>query len=143
MAKRIFDSAQAVPVELVSYWALDFGASCHSLLEHDIHILDVEMDADRRSSQALGALRVHLGKFVGQHDYGITDLELGMANSAVGLRYSHPFDRRKSLFVKFDGVRRPFRTQMWCHRMIAVWNWLYCHLVDPPLHYLESGSVVN
>ena len=54
-----------VAIELVGHWTFDFGSGRHSLVEHRICILDEEMDADRRSTQAMRASTVHLRKFVG------------------------------------------------------------------------------
>jgi hypothetical protein len=66
------------------------------------------MDAHGRPSQGLWTTHAHLWKFIGHHDDGIADLELGMADSAVGLRDAHPFGSGKGLLVNSIACDAPF-----------------------------------
>ena len=43
------------------------------------------MDRDRRSAHSLRTERLYLGMFVGQHDAGIADPDLGMVDRAAGI----------------------------------------------------------
>src|ERR1700720_1051527 len=85
------------------------------------------MDTHGRPSQGLWTTHAHLREFIGQHDDGIADLKLGVADPAVGLRDAHPFGGRQSLLVEFDRLRRTLRVQVRRHRMVSFRNRFDCH----------------
>jgi hypothetical protein len=106
MAKRILDSAQTIAIKLVSYGSLNLRAGRDRLAKYRICVLDIQMNTYGRSAQALRTARAYFRKFIRQHDHRITNLELGMTDSAVWLRYAHPFGGQESLFVELDCLRR-------------------------------------
>src|SRR5579864_2967187 len=132
MPKGIFNSTHSIAVELVGNWPLDFGSGGDGPVKRRIRVLYVEIYIYRRAAQALRTARIHLRKFIGEHDQGIADLDLRVANPAVGMRCTHSFDGGKSLLVKFNRLCGALDAKMRRHRMIALWNCLDCHCPNLP-----------
>ena len=56
---------------------------------------------------AFGPADAHLGELVRQHDERVADLELGVADLAVGAGHAHPLLGAEDLGVELDRVRAP------------------------------------
>src|SRR5258708_27358428 len=80
VTERIFQSPGAITVELVLDRALFLAAGCDSLFEDRVAVFDIDHDAYRRAAEGLWTLIAHLGKFIGQHDRRIANLNFRMAN---------------------------------------------------------------
>src|SRR5712692_11046807 len=89
--ERILEAAEPVAVELVCHRTYLPCAGTDRLLEHRVDVLDIEHDAYRRAADRLRTARVHLRKLVGEHDPGITDLDLGVPDPSIGLGHPHLF----------------------------------------------------
>jgi len=59
---------------------------------------------DRRAADRLRAERLDLGVFVGQHDAGVADTDLGMMDLAAGIVHAHHLGGAERLFVKGDRI---------------------------------------
>src|SRR5688572_19453272 len=71
MAEWVFELAGTVSVKLVHHRLALCGAGSHRLFAERVHILDVEMDADRRAAERLRRFAAVLRKFIRQHDQRI------------------------------------------------------------------------
>src|SRR5205814_2794774 len=68
----------------------------------------------RRSSDLAGGAGIalaHLGIFIGEHDAGVADLQLGMADLAAGAVHADHFSSTENIFVIFDGLGSALRSE--------------------------------
>src|SRR5262245_53326398 len=112
MSKGILQGAAAVTVELLRHRSQQFRAGRYCLFRNLVHVLHVQMDRHRSAANRAGAAKVHFRKFVGQHDPGIADLDLGMANGPLRPRHAHDLLRSEGLLVKCDRFRRSLHAEV-------------------------------
>src|SRR2546423_5029409 len=83
MTKWIEDSSHAITIELVLQSFLDRRSRGYRLIENRINVFNVNHEADGRAAKRLGSFVTHLCEFVGKHDWGIANLNFGVADFAI------------------------------------------------------------
>src|SRR5579859_351005 len=122
MAERVTDKAGAVAIELVLDRSLDFRSLRDGLFDNFVAIGKVGIEAYRRRADALSAAMAHLWIFIGQHDAGVADLQLGVAYLAVGTIHANQNGRPENTFVVFDRFRRSLDDQVRRHGVESLGN---------------------
>jgi hypothetical protein len=82
-----------VTVELVLDRAQGRGARLHGSSKNPVDVLDIHTHRHRRPTDGLRAADASVRILVREHDHAIAELELGMADLAVGLGHAHPLGR--------------------------------------------------
>ncbi len=87
--KRICKGAATIPVELVGDRFQKAGSPRNRAVHNFVNVVDVEADKHRRAANRLRAVYIPVGRFISQHNSGIADLDLGVANPAIWTGQSH------------------------------------------------------
>src|SRR6266536_4246612 len=90
VSERVLELSGAIAVELVLDGAQGSGAGVDCPRKDVVDILDVDTYRDRRAADGLRCPDAQVRVLVRKHDQGGPDLELGVADRAVGLGHSHP-----------------------------------------------------
>ena len=108
VSEGILDEAGAVSVELVLNRLEELRAFCGCAFDNVVDVGEVDVEAYRAAADGGGAgvSRAHAGIFVGQHDVGVADFELGMTDLAVRAGHADGFRGTEDFLVVVDGLRR-------------------------------------
>ena len=154
MSKGILNEAGAVSVELVLNRLQELRAFCGCTLDHVVDIGKIDVEAHRAASYCGGAgvSRAHAGIFVGQHDVGVANFELGVTDLAVRSGHADSFSRSEDLLVVFDGLRRAPDNQVRRDGVVLFGNVrdFVCHdvllknvIVEVGLYSVHAASTVR
>src|SRR5271170_7468618 len=102
VAERILELAIAIAPEHVRKRHGDLRSRVDRAPDERVHVVDIEVNGDRRTLESLWADCAVIGKFVDQHDRRITDPDHGMHKLSVGTRHSGYFHRLERSLVKLD-----------------------------------------
>jgi len=135
----------AVTVELVFYGLLDFRTGGDGLSRQLIDVLNIERDEHGGSADRLRAERVHLRKFVGQHDGRVADLDFRVHDRAAWAWEAHQLLSAKGAFVEVDRTCGALNDQIRRHGVVTVWDRFCFHKrrmgsqVFDPLRFGEAN----
>lgn len=106
VSEGVLDEAGAVAVELVLDGLEEFGSVGGGALDDFVDIGEVDVEADGAAADGGGAgvSGAHAGVLVGEHNAGGADLELGVADFAVGAGHAHDFGGAEDVLVVVDGA---------------------------------------
>ena len=102
VSERIEESSHAVSVELVAHRTRQFGARRDCVLDESVHVSHIDLHADRRVPQRLGAVAAPFRPLFREHDDRISNHHLRMADTHFVLE-AECFLGSESIFVEFDG----------------------------------------
>ena len=105
MAEGVPEKAGTVSIELVFDRFLDSRSLRYRFFENFVAIWNVHIQTYRRRTDGLSARMAHLQVFVRQHDARVADLQLGMADLAVGTVHAYDYGRPENVLVVFDRFR--------------------------------------
>src|SRR5512143_132994 len=123
---RVLQASGPVAPEHVLQWVFYGSARGHRLAERLVHVPDVEVDPDWRSTERLRRAAIHPGDLVAKEKSGVADLELRV-NDGLSIRAVHPGKllRAESPAVEIDGaIGAPYR-QIRGYRVIPLRNRLH------------------
>src|SRR5215510_427358 len=117
MSEWVLDEPGAISVELVLDRLESFCALGHSALNYSVDVGNVQIQAYGAGANAgsAGVPLPHGRIFIGQHDARVADLQLGMADSAVGLGHAKEFFSTEDFRVVFDGFSGVLDDQVRCN----------------------------
>jgi len=85
MSEGIGEHSVPVAPGLICERHPNFGAGFYSLIVEGVYVFYIEMDPDRRATDALRAKSAHLWNFIVDEEYRIADLDRRM-DQAVAVR---------------------------------------------------------
>src|SRR6266478_2987488 len=122
MSEGIPDKAGAVSIELVFDRFLDLRSLRDRFCYNFVDIRQVHIQTDRRSTDSLSAPMSHLQVFVRQHDARVADLQLSVADLAVGTIHAHNYGRSENVLVVVDRLRRALDDEVRRNGVISLGN---------------------
>src|SRR5260221_5895084 len=105
MSEGVPQKTRTVSIELVFDRSLDFRSLRDRFFENFVAIWNIHIQTHRRRTDGLCARMAHLQVFVRQHDARVADLQLGMADLAVGTIRAYAYGRAENVLVEFDRFR--------------------------------------
>ena len=130
MPKWISKDTVSIAPEHIFQRHAHLRAGGHRSFEGGVHVLDIHVNGDGGSTDALGSPALHLRKLIDEKEPlidekepGVPDFELSMHESfAIRSRYAPDFLSPKGLLVEFDGLTGPFDDQVRSQRVVAIRN---------------------
>src|SRR6266480_2970556 len=89
MSEGICHRAEAIAVELVRHRFLNRRPGSNCLIEDRVDVFHIDHDAHWRSAERRGTFVAHLGILIGEHDRGIANLYLRMADLSIRRGFRH------------------------------------------------------
>src|SRR5215204_4299052 len=135
MPEGVLELTRPIAVELVLDRTQLLRACFHRDVEGLVDVLDVHTEGDGRAADLLRADDAHLGELVREHDHGIADLELGVADLAVRRGHAHALGGAEHLDIEVDGLCRAVDREVRADAGIAVGDRLHgrAHVGTPSL----------
>jgi hypothetical protein len=130
MPKWISKDTVSIAPEHIFQRHAHLRAGGHRSFEGGVHVLDIHVNGDGGSTDALGSPALHLRKLIDEKEPlidekepGVPDFELSMHESfAIRSRQAPDFLSPKGLLVEFDGLTGPFDDQVRSQRVVAIRN---------------------
>src|SRR6185437_285579 len=124
VSEGVQDGGHAIAVELVLRRALGFGSGGDGLFVDGITVGDVDHERDGGASEVRRAVCADFGGFVGEHDAGVSKLDLSVADVAVSL-HAETFFCGERLLVEVDCSGGVFDDEVGLNGMVSVWDGFY------------------
>jgi hypothetical protein len=120
MAEGIFELTGPVAVELIHDRLALLGPRGQGPPEEGVDILHIEMNAHGRTTQGVGRLPTVLRKLVRQHDHGIAQNDLRMAEASVRQRQRVALDGSERPLVELQGLGPILDGEVRRHRAVPL-----------------------
>src|SRR5262249_30935858 len=128
MAERVLELSGPIAVELVLDRPQLLRARLQSALEGAVDVLDVDQHRHRGAPDGLRPADVHVRVLVRDHDHGVADLELRVADPSVGRGHAHALLRAEDRAVELDRLAGAVDVEIRRHTGVTVRNGLHgCH----------------
>src|SRR5579872_1049875 len=102
MAKRIHQLAVAVAPELIRERHLHFRPGLHSLVEHIVHVRNIEENTHRRTADRFWRPAAGMRHLISKHEEGIADLDLGVRDFAIWTVHAAGFPGPEGALIEID-----------------------------------------
>jgi hypothetical protein len=123
VAVGICKAPHSVAPKHVSHGHLRFTPGIERALERLVHIFYIEVKSAGGPTQGLRRLAAPSRVFVIEENDGIADLQLGVANLAVGTSHPHEFLGAQRLLVVLDCLHGISNRQRGCNCVESFWTW--------------------
>src|SRR5262249_42688247 len=120
-------------VDLTLRGSCDRSPRRDRLPDHGVGVVDVEMDRERRAPDGLWPGEAHLGVFLGEHEGGAAEVELGMPDAPARLGEPEFLRRTEGASVEVDrlgGVPHPDVREELMDRHDPSITWPCPHVLD-------------
>src|SRR5438552_6356369 len=125
MAERIFECARSIAIKLILHFLQHSASGLDESSRDRIDVVDIQHHAHRSPAARLRTEIPSFGMLIGEHDHGITDHDLGMAEPTVSHWHAEFLSRAENLLVELDRIRRTLDDEIRSHRVVAVRNWFH------------------
>src|SRR5947209_4517945 len=144
MAEWILELAVAIAPELFHHGHLYLGAGFHCAIECGVNIFDVDVQTHAcPATLRFGANDSEIGKFVGEHDDGVADLQFRVHDLAIwSFHYAAFFGAKRSL-VKINRTFSIADGHEWGKCVVSLWNWFHGHEASWERSFSQSTTVIR